>query len=163
MSQCACFASLFLKEDNNREEFTRLAHACRERKTFRTRMKKSNLGRKTHVVVDFKHLSRFEWVDDKDRKNKKRSHTYLGIPSIARSTPAMILYRERQRALLRLRLRSVAARDDAEFFCCFCLFFSRDCKEEDKTLLKARCRAVALCGFQEARREEACDVLWCTL
>ena len=38
----------------------------------------------------------------------------------------MMLERERQRALLRLRLRDIAARDDAEFFCCFCLFFSRN-------------------------------------
>ena len=37
-----------------------------------------------------------------------------------------MLERERQRALLRLRLRDIAARDDAEFFCCFCLFFSRN-------------------------------------
>lgn len=44
----------------------------------------------------------------------------------------MMRERKRQRALLRLRLRDVAARDDAEFFCCFCLFFSRDCKEEEE-------------------------------
>ena len=69
---------------------------------------------------------------ERQKKKKKRSFTYLGIPSIARSTPAMMLERKRQRALLRLRLRDVAARDDAEFFCCFLfaffkIFSSRDC------------------------------------
>ena len=93
---------------------TKRTRWCRKRSVCR------NLARKTHVVVDLKHhialrMRRLQ----KTEKRKKRSFTYLGIPSIARSTPAMMRERKRQRALLRLRLRDVAARDDAEFFCCF--------------------------------------------
>ena len=52
----------------------------------------------------------------------------------------MMLERKRQRALLRLRLRDVAARDDVNSFVVFCLLFSRFFlqetagKEEEETL-----------------------------
>ena len=99
------------------------AYACGERTTFRTLR---NVVEKRMLLLILNIMSRFECVDFKrQKKKKKRSFTYLGIPSIARSTPAMMRERKRQRALLRLRLRDVAARDDAEFFCCFCLFFCK--------------------------------------
>ena len=106
------------------------AYACGERTTFRTLR---NVVEKRMLLLILNIMSRFECVDFKrQKKKKKRSFTYLGIPSIARSTPAMMRERKRQRALLRLRLRDVAARDDAEFFCCFLfaffkIFSSRDC------------------------------------
>ena len=83
-------------------------------------------------------MSRFECVDFKrQKKKKKRSFAYLGIPSIARSTPAMMRERKRQRALLRLRLRDGAARDATRnSFGVFVCFFREIAKRRRRRLMK---------------------------
>ena len=84
-------------------------------------------------------MSRFECVDFKRQKKKEeeRSFAYLGIPSIARSTPAMMRERKRQRALLRLRLRDGVARDATRnSFGVFVCFFREIAKRRRGRLMK---------------------------
>jgi len=104
---------LFLNKEDNGEACARLARRHAERRDIPHIEASSNLGRKTHVVVDLKHhvALRMRRLQKTEKEEEERTFAYLGIPSIARSTPAMMRERKRQRALLRLRLRDGAARD----------------------------------------------------